>query len=331
MKNTQASEDAIAEMDEQTQTFALDIQQGLEALPKRLPSRYFYDETGDRLFQEIMALDEYYLTRSEYQIFEMHKERILEHFQEDSSSFRLIEFGAGDGLKTKVLLSHFLKRQAAFSYLPIDISQNALDGMVTDLNQLMPELDVQAQQGEYFKALRAVPPARGSRKAVLFLGSNIGNFMDGSGGTFLNELANSLEPGDILLIGFDLKKDPAKILAAYNDSKGVTKAFNLNLLRRINKELDANFNLEAFTHYPIYNPLTGECKSYLVSKADQTVRIGALDREYHFAAWEAIFMEVSRKYDEAGIAALAAETGFRVVEHLYDAQRNFTDSIWIKE
>lgn len=314
-----------------TEAFARDIDLGLSNTPKHLPSRYFYDERGDKLFQDIMALDEYYLTRSEYAIFEQHKQRILEHFSRGDQRFRLIEFGAGDGLKTKVLLSHFLEQKADFSYLPIDISQNALDGMVADLNEVMPGLDVRAQQGEYFSALRAIPSDAGSRKAVLFLGSNIGNFMDNPGDAFLSQLSASLNPGDILLIGMDLKKEPSRVLAAYNDPKGVTADFNLNLLDRINRELGGNFNREDFVHYPIYNPHSGICKSYLVSRKNQDVYIEAIGKEFHFDAWEAIFMEVSRKYDLKSIESMAARNGFTVAEHLFDPDKNFTDSIWIKQ
>ena len=317
--------------DAHAEEFARDIDKGLSNTPKHLPSRYFYDERGDKLFQDIMALDEYYLTRSEYAIFEQHKERILSHFTQGEQSFQLIEFGAGDGFKTKVLLRHFLNEQADFSYLPIDISQNALDGMVAALSSEMPGLNVKAQQGEYFSALRAIPGDPGSRKAVLFLGSNIGNFMDNPGDHFLSQLSESLNPGDILLVGIDLKKEPSRILAAYNDAQGVTADFNLNLLDRINRELGGNFRREAFLHYPIYNPHSGICKSFLISREEQDVYIEALDKHYHFDAWEAIFMEVSRKYDLKSIEAMAARTGFAVAEHLFDPDKNFTDSIWIKQ
>ncbi|MEZ4949727.1 MAG: L-histidine N(alpha)-methyltransferase [Saprospiraceae bacterium] len=307
-------------------SFAKDVKEGLTATPKYLPSRYFYDAKGDKLFQQIMELPEYYLTRCEFQILQNHKEIILNFM--DGASFDLIELGAGDGLKTKILLRHFLQKKADFQYMPIDISGSVLDALARELNHSWPELCVEPVEGEYFTALKKIDQLSDNKKLVLFLGSNIGNMTTARAVQFLSQLRDKLNPGDHLLIGFDKKKDPATILAAYNDSSGVTRDFNLNLLERINRELNANFDKENFLHYPTYNPLTGDTKSYLVSKKDHTVHIGFLDINVHFKAWEAIDMELSKKYDPEAMEWLAKESGFDQITLLEDDNQYFADAIW---
>jgi len=310
--------------------FAQDIKTGLNQFPKTLPSRYFYDEVGDELFQKIMNLDEYYLTRAEFEIFVRQKAEILKQFLGDSEKFRLVELGAGDGTKTKVLLSHFVKKQVSFTYSPIDISGNVLEQLENDLKSEIPSLQVEPIVGEYFKALKALSSGNDSKEIVLFLGSNIGNFDRKSGVDFLKHIGDNLSEGDMLLIGFDLMKDPRKILAAYNDKEGVTKAFNLNLLTRINTELGANFNVEYFDHFPTYDPLTGETKSHMISTKKQEVFIEALDETISFEAWEAIHTEVSQKYSHQMITSFAEEAGFRIVKNFTDSKSYFVDSLWEK-
>jgi len=189
--------------------FANDTIKGLEANPKRLFSKYFYDKKGDKLFQDIMAMPEYYLTNCEFEIFETQKAEILEFVRE--ADFDLIELGAGDGTKTKVLLEYLVSQEADFQYLPIDISQNALDGLESDLNVTMPQVKVKPQQGDYFGVLKSLKNIGSRRKMVLFLGSNIGNFTKEEAVSFLKEMKTSLSPGDMVLIGSDLKKDPSII------------------------------------------------------------------------------------------------------------------------
>ncbi|MEQ9167590.1 MAG: L-histidine N(alpha)-methyltransferase, partial [Fulvivirga sp.] len=225
--------------------FATDVIEGLSSNPKRLPSKYFYDHKGDALFQQIMALDEYYLTRTEYTILDLYKAQILAHFQPDSKAFNLIEFGAGDGYKTKVLLRHFINKNADFRYMPIDISGNVLEQLETSLKAELPALNVTPVCNHYFKALEELKEEK-ERNVILFLGSNIGNFTEEQADSFLKGLYDALKPDDILFIGFDLKKDPKVILDAYNDKQGVTAAFNFNLLDRINNEMGGNFNTSQF-------------------------------------------------------------------------------------
>ena len=314
----------------ETTAFAKDINEGLSSFPKSIPSKYFYDEKGDELFQEIMGLEEYYLTRSEHEIFEIQKQEILDQFLCGCSSFKLIELGAGDGTKTKVLLKHFLDRGVEFTYAPIDISGNVLELLESDLLKSLPELKVEAVQGDYFKALAALNKNHNCREVMLFLGSNIGNFTNSDAKEFLSQLASNLSKDDLLFIGFDLMKDPDIILRAYNDSQGITREFNLNLLTRINNELGANFDVTKFRHVPTYDPVSGETKSHLVSTIDQKVYIEAIEKSFHFNAWEAIHTEVSQKYSFKMIAEFAKDSGFELVKNFADCEENYVNSLWRK-
>ena len=311
--------------------FAQDVEHGLSVSPKKLSSKYFYDGKGDRLFQAIMNLPEYYLSRSEYEILEVHKEQLVGHFLGTGKGFNLLELGAGDGFKTKVLLRHFTAMQCDFRYVPIDISGNVLRQLVGSLKQELPELRVDAVEDEYFQALRRVKETSKRRNVVLFMGSNIGNFSEEETLTFLKQLHAQLNPGDLLLTGFDLKKDPEQVLKAYNDSAGITRAFNLNLLRRINHELGGQFQLENFQHYPTYDPESGEARSFIMSKVKQEVYIEKLDHSFSFEVWEPIHVEVSRKYSVGMVEEYAQRAGFAVVEHYYDCKHYFLDSLWEKK
>ncbi len=311
-------------------TFAEDVRAGLLQTPKTLPSKYFYDEQGDKLFQTIMGLGEYYLTRCEFEIFSEQKEAILKSFLGDDEAFRLVELGAGDGTKTKILMSHFLEAGADFTYNPIDISQNVLEQLEADLGNTVPDLKVEPIQGDYFDALEELNRNHSLKEVVLFLGSNIGNFSNEGAEQFLSKLGNSLSEGDLLLIGFDLMKNPQTILNAYNDKLGVTKEFNLNLLTRMNNELGANFDIEKFRHFPTYDPITGETRSHLISTVDQEVYIEVLDTTFRFDAWEAIHTEVSQKYSPKMIENFAQKAGFRIVENFTDECNYYVDSLWEK-
>ena len=306
--------------------FAEDVEKGLSSSPKKLSSKYFYDARGDELFQQIMKLDEYYLTNAEKDVLETHADEMLELF--DGERFRLIEFGAGDGLKTKILLRHFLENHANFTYRPIDISGNVLDQLVSDLETRWPELEINAVQDDYFRALDRLNHEDTSKKVILFMGSNIGNFSDSEAISFLHHIREFMNPGDLLMVGMDLKKDPSIILSAYNDKQGITREFNLNLLDRINRELGGHFNREKFLHYPTYNPVTGITASYLISLEDQTVAIDEIGTSFFFKAYEPILMEISRKYSIPDIENIANLAGFRVLQHFLDSNSLFVDSVW---
>ncbi|MEQ8685645.1 MAG: L-histidine N(alpha)-methyltransferase [Imperialibacter sp.] len=312
-----------------TDTFASEIDSGLSGSPKAISSRYFYDAEGDRLFQKIMQLDEYYLSRAEYAIFDQNKELLLQHFADHERAFHMMEFGAGDGWKTKVLLRHFIEQHAKFDYRPIDISGNVLQELESSLQTELPALQVQGMEGEYFQVLNQMQKTDGQRKVVLFLGSNIGNFRQQQAISFLSSLRASLNKSDMVLIGFDMKKDPHVIRNAYDDAQGVTRDFNMNLLRRLNTEMGANFKLAKFKHYQSYDPQSGECKSYLISLTEQEVTVQATEATYYFKKWEPIHVEISRKFDFETINELAASSGFSVVKNLHDTDEYFTDSLWV--
>lgn len=306
--------------------FLKDVISGLSNENKHISSKYFYDKKGDAIFQQIMHMDEYYLTDAELDIFQSHKEEIAKLFSPNRESFNLIEFGAGDGMKTKVLLKELLNQNIPFDYVPIDISQNALDQLNRSLTKEMPNLSFKGIQGDYFEVLNQLKENQDKRNVILFLGSNIGNFTDTEAHTFTSNISDKLNAGDLLLIGVDLKKDPRKILLAYNDPTGITAEFNYNLLRRINRELGGNFDIEQFEHHPTYDPVTGECKSALLSKIEQEVEIDG--RAFHFSQWEPIHTEISRKYSLKQIHELAKDSGFKIKTDLFDSNKYFVDSIW---
>ena len=309
-------------------SFAQEVKEGLTASPKRLSSKYFYDEQGSRLFQEIMKLPEYYLTRSEFEVFSTRKTAIGELLANQAGEFDLVELGAGDGTKTRILLREFLDQGLTFSYLPVDISEDALNNLVRALKEELPSLVVEGVAQEYFEGLRQLKLNSQRKKLVLFLGSNIGNFNDQEALKFMRSLRDQLNPGDMLMVGFDLRKDPRLILAAYNDSAGVTREFNLNLLRRINRELGANFDLEKFDHYPVYDPMTGEARSYIVSKEAQEVYIEAINQTISFGLAEPIHTEISRKYTLEQVATLGKEAGFEPLVEYFDGRQYFVDAVW---
>ena len=312
----------------QPNTFAEDVRRGLSSEPKFLSSKYFYDDEGSRLFQKIMKLPEYYLTESEFEIFSTQTKQIYEAFGASGAEFDLIELGAGDGAKTSVLVEYFLKQKAAFTYVPIDISEEALHFLTEKFTVQFPNLSIQTERGDYFRALKTFKSKSDRRKIILFLGSNIGNFGRQQAQDFFASLRATMNDGDRLFVGFDLQKDPRVILRAYDDASGVTAEFNLNLLTRINRELGADFNLSDFSHYASYHPIEGAARSFLISRKVQTVSIKTLNESFEFAAWEPIFMEISQKYNPAMIDDLARTSGFQIAENFFDGKNFYADSLW---
>ena len=312
-------------------SFATDTLQGLSHNPKYLLPKYFYDDRGSRIFQEIMKMPEYYLTRCEMEILSNYKAQISEYFTAASGGIELIELGSGDGVKTEVLLKTLTEQQVQFSYIPIDISTRANEELVQKLNETIPSLRVNAKSGDYFQVLQKMNGQGNTPKVILFLGANIGNFSKDELKTFFHRLSGITRKGDKVLIGFDLKKSPEIIMNAYHDPHGHTKNFNLNHLLRINRELDADFDTRAFLHHPSYNPLNGEMKSFLISTRDQSVHLKELETIIYFKKWEAVYMEMSRKFDTETIHMLAEENGFRIIENFTDSANYFVDSLWIRK
>ncbi|MBN1987734.1 MAG: L-histidine N(alpha)-methyltransferase [Prolixibacteraceae bacterium] len=309
---------------------ATDTLQGLSSNPKYLLSKYFYDDEGSRIFQDIMNMPEYYLTDCEHEIFSLQTEEITKAICPENKLFNMVELGSGDGLKTRILLKYLVEKAINFQYTPIDISAKANHELVQSLKTELPALQVEAKTGDYFQKLKNLNGHASIQKIILFLGSNIGNFSDEETTKFLNQLSAYSNVGDKVLIGFDLKKSPAIIMDAYNDPHGHTRRFNLNHLVRLNRELDADFNLQKFEQQTTYNPQSGEVKSFLISNGEQTVQIGALEKEFVFEKWEAVFMERSRKYDFQTIDKLALNHGFKVVQNFTDSRNYFVDSLWEK-
>ncbi len=307
--------------------FYADVITGLSATPKHLNSKYFYDAVGDKIFQELMACEEYYPTNCELEIFSEKTAEICNAIIGSGDAFDLIELGAGDATKSSYLLSYLMEKQADFTYLPIDISENVISYLNITLPVTLPGLQLNGLNGEYFQMLEKAAALSNKRKVVLFLGSNIGNMQSAEAEGFCRELRNHLSDGDMLLIGFDLKKNPATVLAAYNDKEGITRRFNLNLLERINRELGGNFDTGKFVHYPTYDPETGACKSYLVSTEEQDVKIGS--ETIRFARDECIFMEISQKFTVAQTDKIAKTASFKPVYHFFDGKKWFVDAIWV--
>ncbi len=308
--------------------FLEEIWQGLNATPKYLPSKYFYDKKGDALFAEIMDCPEYYLTRCELEIFVQQSERMARVISELLGTFDIIELGAGDCTKSKHLLKAVLDHGSEFTYYPIDISGNVIANLEERLPQMLPGLNVHGLNGEYFDMLGKLKTLSVRKKVVLFLGSNIGNIPLADTDAFLNKLHSYLMPGDLLITGFDLKKDPNVILAAYNDKEGITRQFNLNLLHRINDTCGADFDLEQFAHMPVYNECSGACESYLVSRKDQNVSIVGKS-VLRFDEGERIFMEVSQKYTVLQTEEFAATNGYAPLNYFYDSNGWFLDALWM--
>ncbi|HEX8461785.1 MAG TPA: L-histidine N(alpha)-methyltransferase [Segetibacter sp.] len=306
--------------------FLADVLKGLSAKEKYLESKYFYDASGDAIFQKIMSSNEYYLTRCEMEIFTKKTVELVSVLTSENVVFDIVELGAGDATKSIHLLKGLLENKVSFTYYPVDISDNIISLLEEQLPQQLPQLQLHGLNGEYFKMLEKAKTLSDKIKVVLFLGGNIGNIPHKDAVAFCTSLRSHLNPGDLVLIGFDLKKDPEVILAAYNDQMGYTSNFNLNLLHRINDELDANFDVSNFYHYPTYDPGTGACKSYLVSMCKQSVTIAG--RNFDFSEGEPIHTEISQKYTIEQTDTLAMESGFTPVKHFTDSKNWFLDTIW---
>jgi dimethylhistidine N-methyltransferase len=313
-----------------TDQFYNDVITGLSSTPKRLNSKYFYDASGDKLFQDLMNCPEYYPTNCELEIFSEKTAELAKVIIANGDQFDLIELGAGDAIKSSYLLRYLMDQKTDFTYRPIDISDNVISYLNITLPVTLPGLKLSGLNGEYFNMLKQAASVSDRRKVILFLGSNIGNMPVNEALDFCKELRNHLNEGDMVLMGFDLKKNPATILAAYNDKGGITKRFNLNLLERINRELNADFDLSNFEHYPTYDPETGACKSYLVSIKDQEVAIGGKEK-IQFLKDEYIYMEISQKFSIAQSEQMASKAGFRPVSCFFDSKKWFLDAVWTAE
>ena len=319
--------------------FALDVLNGLSETPKRLSSRWIYDDEGSRLFSRICELDEYYPTRSEAEILRNHTEDILKRSGTDELD--IVDLGAGDGRKTNIMLEAALGQVRDVRYVPIDISEASMAGLVKRTEEKYPKLKLGGIVAEYFDGLHWLSQSNDRRNLVLFLGSNIGNFNKVQARVFLRQLWEALNDGDYTTaveyydslmarfpFGHFAQQDIELLLGAYNDKQGVTAAFNKNLLKRVNRELGGDFDLSAYRHFATYDVFSGAMESYIVSLKQQTVTIRDLRSTFEFDEWEPIHTEYSYKYLQKDIDDLADKTGFKIIEQYYDNNGWFTDSLW---
>ena len=292
-------------------------QRGLALKPKRLPSWLFYDERGSALFDEICEQPEYYLTRSEIALMDEHAGNIADTL---GSDVRLVEYGSGNARKTSMLLQHLHEPVA---YVPVEISSEPLRESVERLSAEFPSLPVQPLGADFTKPLRLPIPPRAPRRTVLYFpGSTIGNFDNRGAAVLLRKMRNEMGDAGGILIGVDLKKDPAVIEAAYNDKAGVTSAFTLNMLTRLNRDVGSDFDLSAFRHRAHYNPMAGRIETHIVSAKAQQVKLGRTS--VGLREDEAIQVEYSCKYSLADFEALAAKAGLAVLRVWTDAQQMFS-------
>ena len=306
--------------------FAREVRAGLSGTPKQLFPKFLYDELGSKLFDAICHVEEYYPTRAETEILSRYANEIV---QSVPGCQTLIELGSGSADKTRKVIEALLRNQPSLLFVPIDISPSALEESSHALLQAYPRLRIDAYAADYFDGLAALePPAKGPA-LMLFLGSNIGNFAKQDATTFLRAIRKRLRAGDALLLGADLKKDRETLERAYNDSLGVTRAFILNQLARINREFGSDFDLWAFGLRSVYNDDEGRIDVYLESLRDQTVKIPGLDLSITLLAGERIHMENAYKYDLVELSAMAEQTGFARAQTWFDEAKRFSSNLFV--
>lgn len=324
-----AEPQAAGKEEEFTDPIAGAVQRGLRDTPKWLPAWLFYDAAGSRLFEQITELPEYYPTRTERAIFAANADAIIDvavrtykQVHRTDGTLRLLELGAGTASKTGILLAAAIRRQGMTRYLPIDVSDAALDEARSSLSRLFGQVDIRPQIANYVTDVLDVPPHSGPTLA-LYIGSSIGNFAPDEAVAILRNLRAQLRPGDSLLLGTDLVKDPSLLVAAYDDAQGVTAAFNLNMLRRINRDLHADFQLSAFRHRALWNEWESRMEMHLESLKPQIVQIPGADVAVTFRSGETIHTENSYKFTQASVRSLLALSGFNVAATWQDEQEWF--------
>lgn len=307
---------SVLDLEPASSDFLEQVLAGLASSPRTLPSKFFYDERGSDLFQEICELPEYYVTRTEREILEKYGAEIADSIGENAE---LVGFGTGAGVKTRVLL-HRLKNLIA--YVPVDISKQRLTDSAEALSRELPDLEILPVCADYLQPLELPTPSKEpAHIAVYFPGSTIGNMQPEVARHFLKRVARLCGHSGGLIIGVDLQKSRAVLEAAYNDSAGVTAAFNLNMLKRANRELGANFNLAQWRHRAVYNEQAHRIEMHLISQRAQTVRLGG--EEFQFQPNEKIITEFSYKHTIEGFSALAASAGFQLARVWTDPEKLF--------
>ncbi len=308
------------------ESFSRDVGLGLGDMRKHLPCRYFYDYEGSLLFEDICGLPEYYQTRTEKKILESSAAEIIGGMPEDVV---LVELGSGSSVKTTIIIEALLTKHGRASYTPIDISRSMLEESAAQLRNAYDGLEVVSIAAEYREGLKQLRNFDKRPELILWLGSSIGNFERDAAVAFLKDITTGLSPHDRLLVGFDLVKDVDILKSAYNDSQGVTAAFNLNLLARINRELGGNFDLDSFKHIAEYNTELNRIEMYIVSNRDQDVRTEAMDRTFHFDEGERIHTENSHKYTHEAIEKIAGEAGLHIIRQWQDPRDLFNLTLFM--
>ncbi|MBO0859505.1 MAG: L-histidine N(alpha)-methyltransferase [Chloracidobacterium sp.] len=310
--------------------FAEDVRAGLTAKPKTLKPKYLYDALGSVLFEAICLLPEYYLTRAETEIFERRATEIVAQLQ---SPITVVELGSGSSIKTRLLIEAILARQPKLCYQPIDISETILEQSAKQLLEDYPGLRITAHAADYTRGIASIERTGGEKVLALFLGSNVGNYMPDEARELLKQIRNALQPGDGLLLGADLKKARETLEAAYNDALNLTAAFSRNLLLRINRDLNADFDLRQFKHRAFFNEDQSRIEIHLVSGAEQLVNIHGADSQpalqIKFQSGETIHTENSYKYNLEALAALAKATGFTPSRVWFDSGGRFSCNFWL--
>lgn len=301
-----------------------DVRDGLTSSPKSLPPKWFYDATGSDLFDQITRLPEYYPTRAEAQILRAHGADVAA----SSGADTLVELGSGTSEKTRILLDAMDQAGSLRRFIPFDVDATILESAGAAIGAEYPGVEIDAVCGDFEEHLGKIPLV--GRRLVVFLGSTIGNLTAGPRADFLAALADSLQPGDTLLLGTDLVKDVDRLVRAYDDSAGVTAAFNKNVLAVVNRELDADFDLDAFEHVARWNPDELRIEMRLRATSPQRVRIAGLDLTVDFAAGEEMLTEVSCKFQPDGVAEELAAAGLRRIAWWTDAAGDFGLSLAVK-
>lgn len=325
MKDLGKEEIVLPDARPDSHSFRVDVLKGMFGTEKKIPSKYLYDREGSLLFERICTLEEYYIPVVEIAIMQKNIEEIARHV--DCRRLHLVEYGCGDCVKTRLLMNHLF---GLASYVPIDISLEQLQRAACDLEAEYPDIPVLPVCADYTREFR-LPISRkdGGRKVVYFPGSTIGNFDPHDAVAFLEGIGGVCGEGGALLVGVDLKKDPFVMHGAYNDGEGVTAAFNLNLLKRIRRELGWDLRVEDFEHYAFYNPHRGRVEMHLVSLREQDIITG--DGIVHFDTGESIWTESSYKYTLGEFARMAAAAGFGVCKYWTDERRWFAVYLLVNE
>lgn len=312
-------------IEDHRQSMIEEIDAGLRSSPKEIPPKYFYDRRGSELFEEITRLDEYYQTRTERSILESIVGTLADRYPFTD----LIEFGSGSSVKTRLLLDTLSERGSLRAYHPIDVSRDFLVETATILADDYPKLDINPVLGDFADGLAGIETSGPS--LVAFLGGTIGNLYPEEAVAFLSTIREGMTSGDGLLLGCDLVKEPAILHAAYNDPRGVTAAFNRNVLHVLNRELGGEFDPETFSHYAFYNPGPQQIEMHLISRCEQSVRIDLLDCSVSFGEGESIRTEISRKFTRNSATRMLADGGFLLREWWTDPDDLFALALAVPE